>query len=219
MIGKHSRRVGALAAVALGLIVSALPATAATTTVDLDAQTANGSESQCDLNVLQSFPVKIENVVTNRAIGDAFNFSWPSAGPGGFTSSATPGTAGGVGAKWTWTTNQTVYSFTGNSCANDICFAKTAGPDAEAGRCSLACLDDGVSLTVRKGAASGEIDLSWSGGTANSTVYYKVLASNCVTTKPCQADSGCNPVNEGTCINRGPFFVPGRSLTTTDITV
>ena len=238
---------------ALGLIVSALPATAATTTVDLDAQTANGSESQCDLNVLQSFPVKIENVVTNRAIGDAFNFSWPSAGPGGFTSSATPGTAGGVGAKWTWTTNQTVYSFTGNSCANDICFAKTAGPDAEAGRCSLACLDDGVSLTVRKGAASGEIDLSWSGGTANytvyrgtnvatvddpanallttsalsyadvppsgTTVYYKVRASNCVTTKPCQADSGCNPVNEGTCINRGPFFVPGRSLTTTDITV
>ena len=42
---------------------------------------ANGAESQCDLNVLQTFPVQVENRVTNKSGGDAFGFSWPSAGP------------------------------------------------------------------------------------------------------------------------------------------
>src|SRR5262245_57402863 len=96
-------------------------ARAATKPVDLDAQAANGAESACDLNVLSTFPVQIENKVTNRTAGDSFTFTWASAGPGGFTSSVTPGTTGGVGAKWVWTTNQSVFSFTGASCTTDAC--------------------------------------------------------------------------------------------------
>jgi hypothetical protein len=226
---------------------------AATKTLDLDTQPANGSESQCDLNVLSTFPVQIENKVTNKAIGDAFSFSWKSAGPGGFTSSVTPGSTGGVGAKWTWTTNQTVYSYTGTSCDSDVCFSKTAGPDSMTGTCSLACLNDGAVLTIRKGAAAGEIDLSWTGGQGPYTVYrsgtaiavtdptnsvsttsvfqytdfpaagsnafYVVRASTCLQQKACSTTADCSAPTDGTCVSRGPFSVPGRSLFTNDITV
>jgi len=116
-----------LLAVAAAALLTVQAARAATKTVDLDGRT--GAESQCDLNVLSTFPVKIEVKVTNKTPGDAFTFSWKSAGPSGFTSSVAAGTPGGVGVKWVYTTNQTLFSYTGNSCAKDICFNKTAGPD------------------------------------------------------------------------------------------
>jgi hypothetical protein len=93
----HARRTRWQAALPLALLLAAssMPVAAATKTIDLDAQSTNGAESKCDLNVLQTFPVQIENVVTNKAVGDAFNFSWPSAGPGGFSSASAPGTLTG----------------------------------------------------------------------------------------------------------------------------
>jgi hypothetical protein len=118
----------------LGVVAAALVADgtvlAATKTINLDGKAANGNESQIDLNVLQTFPPKIECKVTNRAVGDAFTFKWSSAGPGGFSSSVAAGSVGGVGAKWVWTTCQTVYSFTGSTCPKDVCFTQTAGTDA-----------------------------------------------------------------------------------------
>ena len=60
-------RLGWIVAVSLSIG----PAQAATKTVDLDGQTANGAESACELNVLQTFPVKIENKITNKALGEA----------------------------------------------------------------------------------------------------------------------------------------------------
>ncbi|HEX6850853.1 MAG TPA: hypothetical protein VF139_05540, partial [Candidatus Polarisedimenticolaceae bacterium] len=246
-------RVATLAAAAVLSAAAPTVATAATKTVDLDAQSTNGSESQCDLNVLSTFPVKVENVVTNKAVGNAFDFSWKSAGPGGFTSSAAAGSTGGVGAKWTWTTNQTVYSYTGNNCANDICFLKTAGPDPITSVCSTSCVDDGARLTISKGATADEVVLSWTGGTGPFTVYrsssrvaidqpaneigsttattytdritstgalyYKVRGASCNQRKACSTNAECNPANEGTCVSRGPFSVPGRSLYSNDITV
>jgi hypothetical protein len=146
-------------------------ARAASKAVDLDGNPANGAESQCDLNVLQTFPVMIENKVTNRSGGDSFAFAWPSAGPGGFSSSVTPGTTGGVGAKWVWTTNQSVYSYTGSSCANDVCFTQTGGPDNLAGYCNDACLVDPTSITVAKGATAGTVVLTWTGGDGPFTIF------------------------------------------------
>ena len=105
-------RLGAfVCAFALALLIDR-DSHAATKTIDLDGNPANGAESQCDLNLSGNFPVIFENVVTNRTGGNAFNFSWASAGPGGFTSSVPAGTTSGVGSKWVWTTNQTVVSFT-----------------------------------------------------------------------------------------------------------
>jgi hypothetical protein len=237
---------------ALGLLAS-IGAHTATKTVDLDGNPANGAESQCDLNVLQTFPVQVENRVTNKSGGDSFGFSWPSAGPGGFTSSITAGTPGGVGAKWVWTTNQSVFSYTGNSCANDVCFTKTGGPDPIPSACSLRCVDDGVALTIGRGASASETALSWPGGTgpftifrsttpqsisdpgnaltttssfqytdvlpAGSIFYYQVRVPVCLARKPCSSDADCNPVTDGTCVSRGPFGVPGRSLLASNVTV
>lgn len=227
-------------------------ASAASKSVDLDGDTANGDESRCDLNVITTFPVKIENVVTNRALDRAFDFRWPSAGPGGFTSSAASGTSEGVGAKWTWTTNQSVFSFTGDVCEKDICFLNTLGPGPADGTCSRGCADDGVSLFVDKGAP-GEVVLDWTGGDASytvfrstdasavpadgneltstdllryvdtssgsDTVYYVVRGATCNARKACTSDADCNEATEGSCYTNGPFSVPGRSLTPTDITV
>jgi hypothetical protein len=243
---------GLAAIAALIVCVSSSVVSAATKTVDLDAQPTNGAESKCDLNVLSSFPVTIENVVTNKAVGDAFQFTWASAGPGGFTSAVTSGTTGGVGARWTWSTNQTVVSYTGSSCERDICFLKTAGPDSMSGTCSLGCLDDGVSLTTARGTA-GAVNLSWTGGTPNFTVFrsnvasrvtepvnaltttnlgqtsdtppaggiffYRVRGSTCNQLKACSSNAQCSPASEGICVSRGPFAVPGRSLSSTDVTV
>lgn len=247
------RKLGTLVCTAALVGLAATSASAATKTIDLDGQAGNGNESKCDLNVLSSFPVKVENVVTNKAIGNAYDFSWKSAGPGGFTSSAAAGTSGGVGAKWTWTTNESIFSFTGNNCDKDICFLKTSGPDPLASTCSRACLNDGVQLTIGRGASAGQFALNWSGGTTSYTVYrapgpsavdapantiattdalqltdtppagssafYLVRGSTCNTLKSCTSNADCNPANQGTCVTRGPFAVPGRSLTSTDITV
>ncbi len=160
-----------LGAIAGAVLLLAPPALPAAKTVDLDKQPANGEESRCELNVLQTFPVKIENKVTNKAVGDAFSFSWRSAGPGGFASTVAPGSPDGVGAVWTWTTNQTVYAYTGTSCERDICFAQTAGPDPSQKTCSVTCAVDGAVLTVAKGAGAGEIALTWTGGQGPFTVY------------------------------------------------
>ena len=111
-----------------------LAAFAASKAVDLDGKTANGAESTCTLTVLSTFPAKVENKITNKAIGDTFTFVWPSAGIGGFSSTLGAGTSTGVGTKWTWTTSQTIYSYTGSTCANDICFSKVDGPDAVTSR-------------------------------------------------------------------------------------
>src|SRR5213593_2396809 len=92
---------------------------AASVNVDLNAD--GTAESPVSLTVVSTFPTKIQNKITNKAIGQAFTFLWPSAGPGGFTSQLAPGSSTGVGAIWTWQTSQQVYSFTGNQCANDIC--------------------------------------------------------------------------------------------------
>ena len=236
-----------------GLILASAPnAVASTQQIDLDGQASNGAESKCDLNVLSSFPVKVENVVTNKAVGLAFEFSWLSAGPGGFTSACAPGTAAGVGAKWTWTTNQSIFSYTGTTCAKDICFSNAAGSAGPGGTCTLGCFDDGVVLSVAKSVTAGQTILSWTGGAGPFNVYrsasaasvtdavnlrvttsvptytdvppggivfYKVTGATCVARKACSTSADCNPVTEGTCVARGPFSVPGRSLTPSDVTV
>jgi hypothetical protein len=83
------------------------PARAAQVDVDLDDDESNGAESRIETNVLQAFPVEVENVITNNASGDAFIFVWPGAGPGGFTSVLFPGPD--VGTKWEWSTVSQVY--------------------------------------------------------------------------------------------------------------
>src|SRR4029077_10349781 len=88
------------------------------------------AESPVSLTVVSTFPVKIQNKITNKAVGQAFTFQWPSAGPGGFSSRLAPGTSGGVGAIWTWQTTQQVYSYTGTSCTNDICMTRTTPADS-----------------------------------------------------------------------------------------
>jgi stigma-specific protein Stig1 len=241
-----------LAVGALLLSASVSAVVAATKTVDLDAQPTNGAESKCELNVLSSFPVRIENVVTNNAVGEGFEFKWFSAGPGGFISSVAPGTVPGVGTRWTWTTNQTVYAYSGNNCENDICFVKTAGVGSLGGVCSLSCVDDGVTMTASRGTG-GAVNLAWTGGTAAYTIFrsstasqitnpanaigststlqasdtppaggiffYRVRASSCLAQKACASNSQCQPASEGVCVSRGPFAVPGRSLSSTDVTV
>ena len=171
MGGCTTIRFSIIAELCLAVLVTSGPALAATKTLDLDGNAANGAESQCDLNVLQTFPVQVENKVTNRTGGDAYTFVWPSAGPGGFTSSLTPGTTGGVGAKWVWTTNQSVFAYTGNSCDRDICFNRTDGPDTFPSFCSYACLADATSISVAKNATAGAAVLSWTGGQSTFTVY------------------------------------------------
>ncbi len=235
-------------------LLTCIGAHAASKAVDLDGNAANGAESQCDLNVLQTFPVMIENRVTNKSSGNAFAFSWPSAGPGGFTSSVTAGTTGGVGAKWVWTTNQSVFSYTGNNCDNDVCFTQTAGPDSIPSYCSFACLADATSVTVTKGATAGTVVLNWTGGQGPFTVYratgksgvavpanavgttnaltltdtppatdtaafYVVRGATCTTRKSCDTNADCSAPGDGTCVGRGPFGVPGRSLFATNVTV
>jgi hypothetical protein len=76
--------------------------------IDLDGNPLNGNESTVETNVLQSFPVQIENVIFNNATGSEYSFSWPGAGPGGFDAILTAGP--GVGTKWTWTTVSQVYT-------------------------------------------------------------------------------------------------------------
>lgn len=237
---------------AAALLLACSLGRAATQPVDLDALPANAAESLCSTTVLSPFPVSIENKVTNRTNGDAFTFDWPSAGPGGFRSSVAPGTTGGVGATWVWSTDQSLYGFTGNSCPTDACFTQTSGPDSLSGFCSDACLADGTTVTVRKNGTGG-IDLSWTGGSGTFTVYrgstkigvvapansvgttstfvftdnppttsnafYVVRGTDCTSRKACSTNADCSAPTEGTCVSRGPFGVPGRSLLANDVTV
>ena len=254
MIGMARIRLSLFVVVSLMTLLTSVGAHAASKAVDLDGNPANGAESQCDLNVLQTFPVMIENKVTNKSGGDAFSFTWPSAGPGGFTSSVTAGTAGGVGAKWVWTTNQSIFSYTGNSCANDACFTQTAGPDSIPSSCSLACLADATTVTITKGVTAGTVVLNWTGGQGTFTIYrstsrtgvvvpanvigttdaltftdtppatdsaafYVVRGVTCTTRKACGTDADCSAPGDGTCVGRGPFGVPGRSLYSNNVTV
>src|SRR5262245_21018229 len=115
-MGPSKSRSYQLLAAFAAMLLSLRIAGAATEPVDLDALPANAAESMCSTNVLNPFPVRIENKVTNRTNGDAFTFEWWSAGPGGFRSSVAPGTTNGVGATWVWTTDQSLFGFTGNSC-------------------------------------------------------------------------------------------------------
>ncbi len=129
MLGKWQRLHSLLGVLAIAAAFGAIAAWAASKSVDLDGKTANGAESSVTLTILRTYPAKIENKITNKAIGDAFTFSYLSAGPGGFSSSVPAGTSTGVGVKWTWETGSSIVSYTGSLCNNDICFTKTAGPD------------------------------------------------------------------------------------------
>ncbi len=90
------------------LALPALETRAAEQALDLDGNPANGAESRVVTRVLQSYPVKIENVIYNNAIGKSFDFDWDGAGPGGFEAFVTAGPS--VGTKWEWTTVSQVYS-------------------------------------------------------------------------------------------------------------
>ena len=109
---------------------SAGRAIAADQNVDLNGDATK--ESDCKLTVLNNYPAKVENKITNKAVGQAFSFNWVSAGPGGFSSTVgnttNPGNSNGVGAIWDWQTNQQIYSFTGKLCSNDVCFTQTVPP-------------------------------------------------------------------------------------------
>src|SRR5262245_47547500 len=87
------------------------PARGAAKDVDLNAD--GTVESSVSLTVVTTSPVKVQNKITNKAAGQTFRFTWPSAGPGGFSSSLAAGSTAGVGAIWTWQTTRQVYSYTG----------------------------------------------------------------------------------------------------------
>ncbi len=86
------------------------PAGTAEQQIDLDGNPLNGNESKVQTNVLQTFPVEVENIIFNNAVGAGFSIDWGGAGPGGLMSTV----AGGpdVGTKWTWSTVSQVYSIT-----------------------------------------------------------------------------------------------------------
>jgi len=119
------------------LMIGPTPALAASKNVDLDG---NGStESIVDLTILSSYPAKVKCKITNKTNGLTFDFSWPSAGPGGFTSTLGPGKSTGTGSIWDWQTGQAIYSYTGSICDKDICFTNSAtgagrGPFSVPGR-------------------------------------------------------------------------------------
>jgi hypothetical protein len=105
---------------------------AASKNVDLDR---NGStESVVDLTVISSYPAKVKCKITNKAPGYSFSFRWPSAGPGGFSSTLASGKSTGVGTVWDWQTGQAIYSYTGSICDKDICLTPTAPAGDTAGR-------------------------------------------------------------------------------------
>lgn len=122
------RFIGPVCAVAMLASGAGRDARAADINVDLDGTGAR--ESNVKLNVVSNYPAKVKNTINNKAIGQAFQFRWVSAGPGGFSSQVAPGAQGGVGAIWTWETSQSIFTFTGNSCDNDICFTRTQPNDA-----------------------------------------------------------------------------------------
>jgi hypothetical protein len=83
------------------------------------------AESKVVTKVLQSYPIKIQNVIFNEAAGQTFTFACPSCAPGGFSSSVAAGP--GVGVKDIWTTGAQVFSIVGSTCPTDICFTSGTG--------------------------------------------------------------------------------------------
>ncbi len=81
---------------------------AAEQAIDLDENAANGEESKVTTRVLSTFPVEVENSIFNNAAGEPFDFEWPGAGPGGFSSFLTPGPD--VGTLWNWSSVSQIYS-------------------------------------------------------------------------------------------------------------
>lgn len=126
-VGAITMKTRATAVAVVAMLVS-LPALGVSKDVDLD-RVNTAAESTVSLSVVTTSPVKIQNKITNRDVGQAFRFSWPSAGPGGFASSLGAGTTNGVGTIWTWQTTRQIYSFTGNQCTNDICLTRTTPAD------------------------------------------------------------------------------------------
>ena len=120
--------------------------------MDLDKNGSN--ESIVDLTVISSYPAKVRNKITNKAVGKTFTFSWPSAGPGGFTSSLAAGSSTGVGTIWDWQTGQTIYSFTGSICGKDVCFTPTNSSVGQRGPFSLT-----VPFTVPANSQPGRIQV------------------------------------------------------------
>jgi hypothetical protein len=104
---------------------------AASKNVDLDKNGSN--ESIVDLTVISSYPAKVKCKITNKAPGYSYSFRWPSAGPGGFSSTLATGKSTGVGTVWDWQTGQAIYSYTGSICDKDICFTPTAWPTTDPG--------------------------------------------------------------------------------------
>jgi Stigma-specific protein, Stig1 len=117
----HRGLIWLVAAVA---ILSGVAVWAATKSIDLDKNTTTESAVSLDVNSATS-PPTVTNTVTDKAIGMYFTFNWVSAGPGGWVDKVGPGSATGVGKKWSWQSSQAIYSFTGSTCANDICFTQT----------------------------------------------------------------------------------------------
>ena len=88
--------------------------------IDLDGNPANGPESTVETRVLSTFPVEVENVITNNVAGAGFDFKWDGGGPGGFRSFVPPGPD--VGTIWHWATSVQVYSI-----QSPIVFTPTRG--------------------------------------------------------------------------------------------
>ncbi|HXV74743.1 MAG TPA: hypothetical protein VD788_00360 [Candidatus Polarisedimenticolaceae bacterium] len=111
MLGKRPSSVRAFVVFGGALLVpmAGIPVVlSAEQAIDLDGNPLNGKESRVVTRVLQSYPVKIENVIYNNSHGKAFIFDWSGAGPGGFGSFVVAGPD--VGTKWEWTTLSQVYS-------------------------------------------------------------------------------------------------------------
>jgi hypothetical protein len=141
--------------------------------VPINLDNVTGNESECELAVTTSSPVTVINTVVSRATGNAFDFSWPSAGPGGFTGSLPAPTTEAPSKllRWLWTTVDPLAAIEiiPTSCAGDLCLGK-AGPDTlPQSVCSLACLNDAMSLTTT--GVGDAFSLRWSGGTGPFTVY------------------------------------------------
>src|SRR5262245_14514276 len=65
-----------VAALSMVTVWPAAPVLAADVNINLDGNATNGNESNCALNVVNTSPTAIKNKVTNKAVGQAFRFSW-----------------------------------------------------------------------------------------------------------------------------------------------
>lgn len=188
------------------------PALAASKNVDLDG---NGStESIVDLTVISSYPAKVKCKITNKS-SSPFTFSWPSAGPGGFTSSLVAGSSSGKGTIWDWQTGQAIYSYTGSICEKDICFTNSttgasSGPFKVPGR-SLSRTDvtySSASLTssLISFFSPPQVEVSVTsafGPTADEGLVFKNVYTN---KTPLDITLEFAPVPEGCCLEPSQLY-------------